>query len=82
MGAGEGERHCQTAGLIKRLRTWTHAVDAVPASDLMDEAANELDRLLIVIDCYCSSSAAACREIKALKDKISDLRRDGREFYD
>lgn len=82
MGAGEGERHCQTVRLIKRLRTWTHAVDAVPASDLMDEAAKELDRLLGVIDTYSESAAGACREIKALKDTISNLRRDGREFYD
>lgn len=82
MGVGEGERHCQTAALIKRLRTWTHAVDAVPASDLMDEAAKELDRLLGVIDAYADSAAAACREINMHRETISRLRRDGREFYD
>ena len=32
--------------LVSRLRRWTHAVDAVPASDLMDEAADELERIL------------------------------------
>lgn len=31
--------------LPTRLRRWTHAVDAVPASDLMDEAAAEIERL-------------------------------------
>lgn len=31
--------------LVTRLRTWVHAVDAVPVSDLMDEAAGEIDRL-------------------------------------
>lgn len=31
--------------ITKRLRQWTHDVAAVPASDLMDEAANEIDRL-------------------------------------
>lgn len=31
--------------LVTRLRRWTHAVDAVPASDLMDEAADEIERL-------------------------------------
>lgn len=31
--------------LVRRLRRWTHAVDAVPASDLMDEAADEIERL-------------------------------------
>jgi len=33
------------ANITHRLRTWTHAVDAVAASDLMDEAAAEIDRL-------------------------------------
>ena len=28
--------------LVTRLRTWVHSVDAVPASDLMDEAADEI----------------------------------------
>ena len=31
--------------LPTRLRRWTHDVDAVPASDLMDEAAAEIERL-------------------------------------
>jgi hypothetical protein len=31
--------------LPQRLRRWTHAADAIPASDLMDEAADEIDRL-------------------------------------
>lgn len=31
--------------IVERLRTWTHAVDAVPASDLLDEAAGEIERL-------------------------------------
>ena len=31
--------------LPTHLRRWTHAVDAVPASDLMDEAAAEIERL-------------------------------------
>ena len=28
--------------ITARLRKWTHAVDAAPASDLMDEAASEI----------------------------------------
>ena len=35
--------------IIDRLRRWTHAVDAAPASDLMDDAANEIERLRIAI---------------------------------
>jgi hypothetical protein len=31
--------------IVKRLRTWCHAVDAESAQDLMDEAAAEIDRL-------------------------------------
>lgn len=31
--------------LITRLRTWSHARHAAPASDLMDEAADEIERL-------------------------------------
>ena len=31
--------------ICERLRCWTHAVDAQPASDLMDEAADEIARL-------------------------------------
>ena len=31
--------------IVTRLRRWTHAVDAAPASDLMDDAADEIGRL-------------------------------------
>jgi len=31
--------------IVERLRRWTHAADAAPASDLMDEAAAEIERL-------------------------------------
>lgn len=31
--------------IVVRLRRWVHAIDAVPASDLMDEAAAEIERL-------------------------------------
>lgn len=31
--------------IVDRLRRWTHAADAAPASDLMDEAAGEIERL-------------------------------------
>ena len=31
--------------LVKRLRTWVHAVRAVPVGDLLDEAADEIERL-------------------------------------
>ncbi len=31
--------------IVTRLRSWVHTVKAVPASDLMDEAADEIERL-------------------------------------
>ena len=31
--------------IVERLRRWTHAADAAPASDLIDEAAAEIERL-------------------------------------
>lgn len=33
------------ADIVERLRSWVHAVDAVSASDLMDEAAGDIERL-------------------------------------
>lgn len=33
------------ADIIDRLRRWTHDAHAQPASDLMDEAADEIERL-------------------------------------
>lgn len=40
-----GNRDDGTQDIVTRLRRWTHAVDAAPASDLMDEAADEIERL-------------------------------------
>jgi hypothetical protein len=33
------------ADIVERLRAWVHTVKAVPASDLMDEAADEIEQL-------------------------------------
>jgi hypothetical protein len=41
--------------IVKRLRTWCHAVDAESAQDLMDEAAAEIERL---------RNGAACPHIR------------------
>jgi hypothetical protein len=35
--------------IVTRLRRWTHAVDAEPASDLMDHAADEIENLRTAI---------------------------------
>ena len=36
--------------ITERLRRWTIATDAVPASDIMDEAADEIERLRSVTE--------------------------------
>ena len=59
--------HQKTRDIIERLRKWPIAVDAVPASDIMEEAAKELERCLITIDCYCGYAAAAEREFRRLR---------------
>ena len=50
--------------IVERLRRWTHAVDAAPACDLMDEAADEIARLrltdaereaVLAMACYCDT---------------------------
>jgi hypothetical protein len=35
--------------ITARLRKWTHAIDAAPASDLMDEAAREIEMLRMAL---------------------------------
>jgi len=37
------------ADIVTRLRRWTHAADAAPASDLMDDAAAEIERLRLAL---------------------------------
>ena len=45
MGIDHSHSLSAMTDIVTRLRTWVHAVDAVPASDLMDEAADEIARL-------------------------------------
>lgn len=44
-----------SSDITTRLRRWTHAADAVPASDLMDEAADEIERLRLTPVCHVLS---------------------------
>jgi hypothetical protein len=59
--------HQKTLELIERLRNWSISVTAVPASDIMEEAAAELERCLVTIDCYCHYAAAAEKEFRRLR---------------
>lgn len=52
-----------------RLRDSATQARAVDRAELLCEAAAELERMYIVIDAYCASSAAACREIKRLHER-------------
>ena len=65
-------RHCQTTRLVERLRRWTIATDAPPVSDILDEAASELERLLVVIDSYAQYAAAAEKEFRRLRGDNND----------
>ena len=48
--------------IVTRLRTWVFAVHSVPVSDLLDEAADEIERLRQVLsqesDCPVPDNAA------------------------
>lgn len=54
-----------------RLRTWLKAVDAVPAIDLMDEAANEIARLRGDAEVARLRMEAAQGEIDRLRLELS-----------
>lgn len=64
MPRGDGYR--SMPGRLRESATQARAIDR---SELLREAAEELERLYIVIDAYCASSAAACREIKRLHER-------------
>jgi hypothetical protein len=49
-GCRSRESDAGTGDIVERLRRWGDAVDAVSYSDLIDEAANEIDRLRAKID--------------------------------
>ena len=62
--------------LVTRLRTWVHAVDAVPASDLMDQAADEIERLRGYRDAAEADLAVAMTAADRLKATITSLSGD------
>lgn len=61
--------------IVERLRRWTHAVDAQPASDLMDEAAAEIERLrwrVKTLESAAMYADAMLRERSLTGQKIAD----------
>jgi hypothetical protein len=64
------------ADIVERLRAWVHTVKAVPASDIMDEAADEIDRLR-------NGSLAACETVRltdAEREAIREACDEGRWY--
>lgn len=57
--------------LIDRLRDRAYCGKGVDR--LCEEAADELGRLRIALDCYCRSSAAAAAEINGLNAQVKKL---------
>lgn len=69
--------------ITTRLRRWTHAVDAAPASDLMDEAAAEIELLRGYRD--EAESQAAIASLAVARLRLTDAERqalwDAAEAY-
>ena len=61
-------------GIVQELRSWTHAPDARPVSDLMDEAAAEIERLSGIIEDYAKVCKLSQRDIYKLTAEVSSLR--------
>jgi len=53
--------------LPSALRESASQARAIDRSELLRKAADEIERLYTVIDCYADSAAAAAREIKQLR---------------
>jgi len=57
--------------LVTRLRRWTHAADAPPASDLLDEAAAEIERLRGYRDAAESEASIASLAVERLLERTA-----------
>lgn len=56
--------------LVKRLRTWVHAVHAVPVGDLLDEAADEMERMTGEVDRLNAEVSILIRECQNQKNLL------------
>jgi hypothetical protein len=65
--------------IVTSLRTWVHAVDAAPASDLMDEAADEIGRLRGDAEVARLRLEAAQADIARLR--LTDAEREAVRFF-
>lgn len=66
--------------LPTRLRRWTHDVDAAPASELMDDAAAELEQLRWRVKTLESAAKNAARARPTLTDEEREAVEYGREL--
>ena len=65
--------------LVSLLRTWVHAVHAAPVSDLLDEAADEIERLKSRLR-FCDAVIRS-GDVAALTDAERSAIKEASEFY-
>ena len=65
--------------IVERLRTWCHAVDAESAQDLMDEAANEIERLRK--DAPCPHVRGSVTQYCSLNFTLTDEEREAIGYF-
>lgn len=58
------------ADIVERLRRWTHAAAAPPASDLLDEAADEIERLREELAEAVAAGMAALEALRRERDRL------------
>lgn len=63
-------RRRSRVNLPQRLRDSAKQARAIDRSKLLEEAAKEIERLYICIDCYSESSALALAEINMLRKMV------------
>ncbi len=66
--------------IVERLRKWCHAVNAASAQDLMDEAADEIERLHKIVAGY-TDGISAVAEVKQSYEKSDEKRMNANMSY-
>lgn len=66
-------RHAESVEILDKVRL---RITESGDDDLLQSVVNEIERLLITIDCYSRSSAAAAQEINWLRLKLEQGNKD------
>ena len=59
----------ESKDIVQRLRTWCHRAYAEPASDIMDAAADEIERLEFLRDADGLAVSTLVKECQDMKDR-------------